>query len=464
MIKLLTSIIVMCVCVLCVTPEYAMPVRRALVIGNDSYPGNELHNARNDARGVAEKLRGLNYLTTLVLDVNQRAMSDALGAFGNSIAVGDVAVVYYAGHGLQVDGENYLVPTNFHVADASDVKFQAFSLGQVLETLISHGAATQVIILDACRNNPFLRSRGIGTGWAGVGTSAGTVLAFGTTPGSTASDSSTGTHGLFTNALLRYLDNPSLDIETMLRAVRRDVIQESNGTQVPWMSTSLIGAFYVVSSEDRGDPLLKSSAFVEHEADGSTARRSLDHSYQQPGGSNLSANAEERERVTLGQALDEMRTFNLEDAVGVLKEILVLDPRCSVALRLLGLAFDLMGRPIEAKQILDRAVVLNPDDVQAVAYRCLVNAGQDVALSMADCTKALQEREQAPEALVGLVVNLVSMKMYSEATVKANLIASLWPENTIGASLLEFVVRQQSSESVREMQPHTSLLTVYRKR
>src|ERR1700739_4438501 len=172
------------VCLLVLSVQARASAWRALVIGNDSYPGNELRNARNDARSVAGAFKHDGYQTTLILDANRRTMINGIAQFSNSVNPGDTVIVYYAGHGLQVAGENYLVPTDFKVTSPQDVKSQGYSISSLLELLTAHGATTQVLILDACRDNPFLGVRSLHGGWAGIGTSAGTFIAFRTRLGS----------------------------------------------------------------------------------------------------------------------------------------------------------------------------------------------------------------------------------------------------------------------------------------
>lgn len=233
---------------------HAHAERRALVIGNDNYHNVPLANARNDASAVATDLKSLGYVTTLVLDADRAKMEGAIDRFVGSITPGDVALLYYAGHGMQVDGENYLIPTDFSAVSPSQGKYQGYSLSNLLDNVEAHGATTRIVILDACRDNPFRGARSLHGGWAGVNSSAGSFIAFGTSPGSTAADSPGRGHGTFTEALLKHLTTSQLDIDQTFELVREDVILASGGHQIPWTATSLVGSFHLVPGLDSTKP------------------------------------------------------------------------------------------------------------------------------------------------------------------------------------------------------------------
>jgi hypothetical protein len=192
----------------------------------------------------------MGYVTTLVLDADRSTMSSMIDQFAGSIRTGDVAVFYYAGHGMQVDGENYLIPTDFSASSSSQGRYQGYSLSELLNNIEAHGATTQIVILDACRDNPFRGMRSLHGGWAGINSSAGSFIAFGTSPGSTAADSPDKGHGAFTAALLKHLTTSKLDIDQTFELVREDVIAASGGHQVPWTASSLVGTFHLIPDLD----------------------------------------------------------------------------------------------------------------------------------------------------------------------------------------------------------------------
>jgi uncharacterized caspase-like protein len=217
--------------------------RVALVVGNAAYPTAALRNPVNDAKVIAERLRKLGFDVTLRTDVTQREMTRAVSQFGQSLKPGAVALFYFAGHGMQVKGRNFLIPVDAEIATEASVRSEAVDLDLLLEQL--GPARLSMVILDACRNNPFenrFRSGG-GGGLAQIDAPKGTLLAYATAPGKVASDG-LGAHGLYTSELLRAIEAPGAKVEEVFKAVRVNVIKATGGEQVPWESSSLTGDFY----------------------------------------------------------------------------------------------------------------------------------------------------------------------------------------------------------------------------
>ncbi|MGC2501106.1 MAG: caspase family protein [Silvibacterium sp.] len=409
---------------LCTLSAQAAPAARlALVIGNDSYPGNELRNARNDARSVADALKLDGYQTTLELDVNRHAMIKVIDQFAGDINPGDAVVFYYAGHGLQVSGENYLVPTDFVVTTPDDVRTQGFALSSLLELLSTHGATTQVIILDACRDNPFLGTRSLHGGWASIGTSAGTFIAFGTSPGSTASDDPSQPHGLFTLSLLKYLSTSSLDIERMFQQVRLDVVQQSHGQQVPWTASSLVGSFHIRPELDMGSNSVPSSLLGVASGDVEAPSRSLSPQQtttisQANGGQTVTATG--TVCIQLQQALTEIQKGQLDSAIGTLQSVLATDPQSSIAANLLGLILQSTGHDAASSEVLGREITLAPNDVDARIDRCLTESNVNPASAVTDCEAAIKMDPDSADAHVALANALFLggqvKRSYDEAT------------------------------------------------
>lgn len=215
----------------------------ALVIGNAAYPAAPLRNPVNDARAVAARLEALGYDVALHTDVTQRDFTRAVSRFGQRLAPGSVALFYYAGHGMQVRGRNFLVPVDADIQSEASARSEAVDLDLVLEQLGPSRLA--MVILDACRNNPFegrFRSSG-GSGLAQVDAPKGTLLAYATAPGKVASDGE-GSHGLYTAELLKAMDLPGAKVEEVFKAVRVNVIKATAGAQVPWESSSLTGDYF----------------------------------------------------------------------------------------------------------------------------------------------------------------------------------------------------------------------------
>ncbi len=219
--------------------------RVALIIGNANYQySNKLNNTTNDAKTMEQTLKELGFQVTLVMDGSYENMKNAVYAFGDQISDVDISLFYYAGHGLEVDGTNYLVPVDANIQSALDVKQKAIPLTGILRTMeFANEEGLNMIILDACRNNPFPTGKRGGTGLAKVNAPSGTLIAYATDPGSTASDG-TGTNGLYTGVLSQQL-KISQRIEDIFMNTRNRVEELSKGSQRPWEELRLKGVFYL---------------------------------------------------------------------------------------------------------------------------------------------------------------------------------------------------------------------------
>ncbi|EGB16123.1 peptidase C14 caspase catalytic subunit p20 [Pseudodesulfovibrio mercurii] len=222
----------------------AAPQKTALVIGNSAYPGMPLANPVHDATDVGRELEGLGFRVTLLTDGTRRQMENAVRKLSRQLADGGVGLFYFAGHGIQVNGENYLIPVDADIETEADVPYEAVSAGRILDHLKLAGNQMNIIILDACRNNPFARSmRSETTGLARMDAPTGSIMAYATAPGSVAADGE-GRNGVYTKNLLAAMNTPGLDIYDTFMQVRRGVIRDTGGRQTPWESSSLIGKFY----------------------------------------------------------------------------------------------------------------------------------------------------------------------------------------------------------------------------
>ncbi|MEX0943611.1 MAG: caspase family protein [Pseudomonadales bacterium] len=218
--------------------------RIALVIGNSEYEADPLRNPSNDAADIADVLAQLGFDVTLLIDADFPTMSRAVSEFGGRASGNNgVALFYFAGHGMQVNGRNFLIPVSANIGGEDEVPYKALDAGMVLSKLESAGSDTNILILDACRNNPFARSfRSGNRGLAQMDAPKGTLIVYATAPGDVAFDGD-GENGLFTENLLRHIGTPNLDIELMFRQVRIDVLSQTEGKQTPWTSSSLRGSF-----------------------------------------------------------------------------------------------------------------------------------------------------------------------------------------------------------------------------
>jgi hypothetical protein len=223
--------------------------RMALVIGNGSYKDSPLTNPVNDAKAIAQALRENGFTVTLRTNADMKEMLASIRDFGDQLRKGGVGVFYYAGHGMQIKGRNYLIPVATTIAREDEVAYAAVDAQAVLDKMEAAGNGTNIMILDACRNNPFGRSfRGAQQGLAQMDAPVGTLVAFATAPGSVASDGG-GQNGLYTQHLLTAMREPGAKVEDVFKRVRTAVRQDSRGKQVPWESTSLEGDFYFKPSQ-----------------------------------------------------------------------------------------------------------------------------------------------------------------------------------------------------------------------
>ena len=225
---------------------YSNEKRIALVIGNASYPSQSLNNPINDANDVSASLKKRGFDVTTLTDCSKRQMEDAIALLRAKADKNSVALFYYAGHGIQKDGHNYLIPVDAVLRDASDVEYACTDVGRVLSNLEASGSNMNIIVLDACRDNPFERSwtRGTGTrGLTGIDTPDGTIIAYATAAGTVAQDGQR-RNSPYTEAFLQELNTPGIEILDLFRNVNALVKQSTNNAQKPWFSTNSVGKFY----------------------------------------------------------------------------------------------------------------------------------------------------------------------------------------------------------------------------
>lgn len=221
--------------------------RLALVMGNSNYThGGSLNNPVNDAVAMKVALESLGFTVLDHHNCDQRTMRRAMDEFGERLKNYTVGLFFYAGHGIQVNGNNYLIPVDARLTDQNDVEYDCVRAGRILGKMESAGTRTNIVILDACRDNPFERSwsrSAQGKGLAFMNAPSGSLIAYATSPGNTAADGS-GRNGLYTSALLEYIHTPNITIEEVFKRVRTSVKRQSGDRQIPWESTSLEGNFY----------------------------------------------------------------------------------------------------------------------------------------------------------------------------------------------------------------------------
>jgi formylglycine-generating enzyme required for sulfatase activity/uncharacterized caspase-like protein len=225
-------------------PDLSQEKRIALVIGNGAYRDAPLRNPVNDARSMGQALGNCGFHVIALENASLQKMREGLREFGGRIAQGGVGLFYFAGHGMQVKGRNYLMPVDADIQAEDEIAGAALDVDSVLAKLETARNRLNIVILDACRNDPFARSfRGGSRGLAPLDAPTGTFIAFATAPGRTAADGS-GSHGLYTEQLLQAIQIPDLTLENAFKRVLSGVRRASNDQQVPWTSSSVEGDFF----------------------------------------------------------------------------------------------------------------------------------------------------------------------------------------------------------------------------
>ncbi len=237
---------------LALTPAEAKRV--ALVMGNSEYTTfSMLPNPVNDARLMEKALREVGFEVTLVLNADQAQMKKAMLAFGRKLRKGvDASIFYYAGHGVQVKGKNYLIPIEASLEDEDEVVVQTIDVNDFLETMESAKSPFNIVVLDACRNNPLNATRGGGGGLAPVNAPRGSYIAYATAPGAVAKDGD-GANSPYTLALADVLKTPGLKLEDVFKKTRQIVLVSTDDKQVPWETSSIVGDFYFRDAEVPGE-------------------------------------------------------------------------------------------------------------------------------------------------------------------------------------------------------------------
>lgn len=219
--------------------------RVALVIGNGAYKSAALRHPLQEAEAMTKALKECRFRVTTRINCTQQEMEQAIRDFGSEILQGGMGLFYYGGHGVLVKGRNYLIPVDADIQGEEEVKFKAVDAEMVLNKMASAGNRLNIMILDACRNNPFRsRFRSPTRGLKKMDVPVGTLLAYSTDPGDVAED------GVYTPSLIKHMKTPGLLVEQVFKRVRDDVMRATGDDQVPWESTSLRGDFFFVSQDD----------------------------------------------------------------------------------------------------------------------------------------------------------------------------------------------------------------------
>jgi uncharacterized caspase-like protein len=234
----------------CTGAAAAAGKRTALVIGNAAYPHAPLKNPVADALAMAAALEGLGFGVTLLRNVGWVTLGNAARGFADASGAAAMRVVYFAGHGVQLRGRNYLVPVDVDAADDEALARKSLDAHQLVQRLARAPQAVNVVVMDACRNNPAtslalaadgrrLRTRSQPPGLARMPAPAGSLIAYAAAPGQVADDRAGGAHSLYTKHLLAQIGTPGLTLERLFKRVRLAVLEESQSQQQPWEENSL---------------------------------------------------------------------------------------------------------------------------------------------------------------------------------------------------------------------------------
>lgn len=245
------------------SPRADNTVRIALVVGNESYARLPLKNPVNDARAVASTLRGLGFTVLLRENAGYGAMVDAMRDFLDRSSDAEVRLVYFAGHGAQYDGKNYLIPVDATLQHDKELMTKAANASELANKLAQNKAGVNIMILDACRDAPYplvstrnpLNHRTLPPGLAGASAPKGTLIAFSTGPGGIALDGPAGSNSAYTRHLVAHLAEPGLAVEQLFKRIRIGVARDTQQKQIPWETSSLMGDFCFRRAADGSCPL-----------------------------------------------------------------------------------------------------------------------------------------------------------------------------------------------------------------
>jgi uncharacterized caspase-like protein/tetratricopeptide (TPR) repeat protein len=424
----------------------------ALVIGNGTYTNApQLKNPPNDATDMADALARLGFKVEHGVNLSQRLMKSMIREFGRKLKDGVQGLFYFAGHGVQLRGHNYLIPVDADIQSETDVEDQGVDVNFVMGLMDEAGNGLNVVILDACRNNPFARSfRSASNGLAQVDAPTGTLIAYATAPGRVARDGA-GRNGAYTAELLKQMSVPGLPIEELLKRVRANLKQQTNGEQVPWESSSLVGDFYfnrpaeASSAENKSTsgPAAANPAAVEQEfwdsiKNSTDAEDFRSYLKEYPNGphaviarnnlrrletaksSNVNRDRTDSNSVASNRTntnpppvvpVKELiqRSYNLwracdyDKAVNVATEVITSHPGTAEAYAIRGAAYLFELEFERAVSDLTEAVRLQPDNALAYRWRAIAYQGMILQFGNADSYGPLRDRDL--QAVLRLTVN-----------------------------------------------------------
>ncbi|MCB1994819.1 MAG: caspase family protein, partial [Rhodoferax sp.] len=429
----------------------------ALVIGNSRYAQMPLDNPANDAQAMAKVLQRAGFQVDLQLDVDQRRMDAAIRNFGDRLKGDSIGLFYFAGHGVQVKGRNFLLPVGQAIQREDEVPFKAVDAQQVLDKMAAAKNRVNIVVLDACRDNPFAtasRSAAANGGLVAMDAPSGSLLAFATAPGGVASDGK-GANGLYTQHLLTNIERPGLTVEQVFKRTRLGVRLDSRGKQVPWENTSLEGDFFfippVAGSQPVNPALLPPPPSVEHilrteKAYDLLRQRQLDaaeREFQALAG--VSTHPEVALMGREGLAEVALARGNPQAALQAANDIIATSPTRSAAYLIRGRALAASGQVAEGGAALKQAAAPQTEadfgwqKAQANVAVGNLERAQNPQAAVQRYEQALKEDRHSVPALSNLAVALNQGGQPARAKALLERAQALDPQDTMTAALLRQV-------------------------
>jgi Flp pilus assembly protein TadD len=385
--------------------------RRALLIGNQKYVQRPLRNPIHDATDMADALRGLGFDAQLVTDASRADMEKAVSAFTARIGPGDLGVFFYAGHGFQLDANNYLVPVEFAAQTEAEAQQRAVSFDAIKSALERTSADAVVMILDSCRDNPFRTGGAPSHGLALMEAGLGSYIAFSASPGKTASDNPRDRNGLFTKCLLEHVKQP-VGIAELFREVRRQVATDSGGAQLPYLHDQMIGDLRLSAT---APPNAQSAAAPPPSEEEETAKRLYSEGH-------------------------------CEEAVNLLDRVVRTRPTDPFAQNALGLAYACLKMNTPASERFSLAIQLKP--CYAAAYLNRGNvfiAAAQYELAIEDFTWAIEQEPGNANFYWRRGIALFGLRHYEDARTDFAKAVELDPSDPHGYAGLGRVAHQMGN-------------------
>jgi Flp pilus assembly protein TadD len=398
-------------------PHQAIPQsngrRTALLIGNNNYKKvSPLRNANHDASDISVELRNLRFDVTTVLDTDLITLRQCINRFSSKLQMGDVVFFFYSGHGVQVSEENYLVPTDFNPVGGEDaVRSRCVPAHEVQDSIQKRDTALCILVLDACRNNPFGNhaAKGLAMMDTSLGTYIGTYIGLAAGPGQTASDNSSERNGLFTKFLLKEITHGGQSLDQVFGNVKKQVFEASNQRQRPWLHSDIIGDFYFKGGmrPSPGSLLLESGKRQFQQKQFDQARQSFEQAMRLDPENAFIYNA-------LGAAYAQLRQWSI--ATGLFAKAIELKPDYAEAYFNRGVAYHNAGRYELAIQDFSWAVDEEPYDPLALDLRGKTYLSLlDYQSAKTDFDRALELNPSDSIALLGRGKAYFRQGKYSEA-------------------------------------------------